>query len=180
MNLAAFRAGCVARGVNVATGSTLLNRRAELHEFPGDLLDLARGNDVFVLTLRARGRGRVNGKALRTLTIAHSRRGVRLALSRGCAFKRPLADILGKSVAVAISNVVKDDCVRFSGRRAQDSPDLLEVQAERGRGAEQDRGGDHGEVEALAHDLHACHDVEPPIAEIADALPAFQVAKRSI
>jgi hypothetical protein len=63
--------------------------------------------------------------------------------------ERPLADLVREAVAGDIADVIEDDRGVFAWRWPEHAADLLEVQAERLGGSEQDGDASGWDVESL-------------------------------
>jgi len=94
---------------------------------------------VDMQALRAGRAGRMHGKALRALP----RRGDVVLLPRASlapdSVERPVTDLFGEAVAVAVADMVEDDGAGLSRGEAEGSANLLEVQAEGRSGPQQYR-----------------------------------------
>jgi hypothetical protein len=70
-----------------------------------------------------------------------------------------VAGIVGETVTCDVTNVIKDDGVRFAGRWTQDAADLLEVKRFRLSGPEQDGDRCTGTVKTFGDDINSDEDI---------------------
>ena len=103
-----------------------------------------------------------------------------LALLPLPAVETPLALILREPMAGEVANMVEDDRPVLPRCRSKHAADLLEVQPEAHRRAEQDRGRHDGQVEPLVYDLARGQDMEAAVAERLDAVAARVPVERAV